>query len=128
MLFRSLLAPYENLIVTAELTREQLIIIAQETGTTKNARNIMGLKIVYDGDTVTDITTESGQPLDPAKRYKLALNSYDSQSGGQRILKLRAIMQEAETNATFHPEETRDAITEFFLAKTEVSSADLTFA
>ncbi|MFT5109903.1 MAG: 2',3'-cyclic-nucleotide 2'-phosphodiesterase (5'-nucleotidase family) [Verrucomicrobiales bacterium] len=122
-----LLAPYENLIVTAEVTREQLIVIAQETGTQKSARNIMGLKVIYDGETVTEITQQDGSPLDPEKRYTLAVNSYDSQSGGKRLLELRAVMQEKLTNATFHPQETRDALSEFFLDKGTVSASDLVF-
>ena len=122
-----LLAPYENLIVTAELDRDQLITIAQETGGEKVDRNLVGLQAVYADDTVTDITLPDGSPLDPKKRYTVALNSYDSQSGGQRFLKLRAIMQEKASKATFHPLETRDALSEFFLAKGKVTAADLKF-
>lgn len=123
-----LLAPYENLVVTADLTREQLITIAQETGTEKNARNFLGFNIVYTGEIVTDITRPDGAPLEPARRYRLAINSYDSQSGGKRFPKLRAIMAEKEINCTFHPEETRDALTEFFLEKQTVTRAHLAFS
>ncbi len=123
-----LLAPYENLIVTADLTREQLIAIAQETCDAQNARNFVGFGIVFDGETVTGITDSSGTPLDPQRRYKLALNSYDSQSGGKRFLKLREIMAEPGTASTFHAQETRDALTEFFLDKETVRPDHLDFA
>ena len=122
-----LLAPYENLIVTAELTREQLLTVAQETGSKAHKRNLIGFEVSYDGDTVSDIRLPGGAPLEPARRYRIALNSYDSQSGGQRFLKLRAMMHEPETNSTFHPHETRDALSEFFLAKGTVTKQHLEF-
>jgi len=122
-----ILAPYENLVVTAELTRAQLITVAQETGDTKNDRNFVGLKVTYTDKQVTDITQPDGAPLDPEKRYRVALNSYDSQSGGQRFPLLRAMMHEPQNKATFHPQETRDALSEFFLTKGKISAKDLAF-
>lgn len=121
------LAPYENLIVTADLTREQLIIIAQETCNAENARNLIGLDLVFDGGRVSEINAANGQPLDPQRRYKIALNSYDSQSGGKRFLKLLEIMAEPATSSTFHPQETRDALIELFLERGTIDPNQLSF-
>lgn len=122
-----LLAPYENLIVTADLTRDQLITITQETGDEKNARNLIGLTPVYNGDQVVEINDSAGMPIDPSRRFRIALNSYDSQSGGKRFMKLREIVTERSSNSTFHPHETRDALSEFFLEHGTVSEEQLAF-
>jgi hypothetical protein len=55
-----------------------------------------------------------GRLLERDQRYPIALNSFDSRSGGHRFMKLRALLEEPSTNCAFHPVLTRDAVIGYF--------------
>ncbi|MFT6864996.1 MAG: 2',3'-cyclic-nucleotide 2'-phosphodiesterase (5'-nucleotidase family) [Akkermansiaceae bacterium] len=98
--------PYENWLVHASITGAQIRAIIAESGEARYSdRALYGL----------DPTT-----LEPATRYKILFNSYDSQSGGRRLLKLREILQEAESKTTLIPVNTREALLDYFADRTEV--------
>jgi hypothetical protein len=55
-----------------------------------------------------------GRPLQRAKRYIIAFNSFDSRSGGHRFMKLRALLETPGANCRFYPLLTRDVIINYF--------------
>ena len=74
---------------------------------------------------VSSVTLPGGAPLDPAKRYRIALNGFDAQSGGRRYERLRDLCAAPEAKLTLHDIESRDALIEFFSDKKTVKAADL---
>ncbi len=125
------IVPYENYISTAEFTREELMVIAEECfNTSFSTQNFDGFKVTVEANgkkdvKVTDIAHPDGKPLDPAKRYRVALNSFDAQSGGRRYMKLREIVTGAEAKIQTHDIQSREALIEFMTEKKSVGKKEL---
>jgi 2',3'-cyclic-nucleotide 2'-phosphodiesterase/3'-nucleotidase len=112
------LIPFENYVVTAELTPAEIKSVMEEVYATREPRNLIGFAIDTEGAgfdrRITGIRQQTGQPLERDKRYAIAFNSFDSRSGGHRFMKLRALLERPETNCQLHPIQTRDALIEYF--------------
>ncbi|MFQ3671641.1 MAG: 5'-nucleotidase C-terminal domain-containing protein, partial [Verrucomicrobiia bacterium] len=116
--------PFENFVITGQVTPEQLLVIMTEnlqTAGRRPGRTLSGFKLKFgtgpNKDTLTGVLDTNGRPLDPRRRYAIAMNTFDAQSGGHRLLKLREIMQEPDTQATVHPVQTRTALIDFLSQK-----------
>jgi len=120
------LLPYENQIVTLELDRRGLLAFARDLAGRRDVRNAMGLRLVLDpAGNVMDVRSADGSPLSDKPRYRVALNSYDAQSGGQRLLTVARLAADPDNRRTLHPVEIRGALIDFFAARGNVSRASL---
>lgn len=122
--------PYENHLCTAGFTREDLLAVLTEVFNSKmSTHNLDGFKVTATKSgrkwQATDITLPDGKPLDPERRYRIALNSYDAQSGGRRYEILNKIATSAEAKQEFFPVQSREALIGFFTARKSISHADL---
>lgn len=123
--------PYENQVVTARLTPEQLRLLVEEGwfASRRSSRSLIGFQVRSDGQDerkrVSEIRHANGEPLDPNRRYTIAFNSYDAVSGGQRMLRLRTLLGEPESRAQFHDKQTRTALINFIRSRGEVGLEDL---
>jgi 2',3'-cyclic-nucleotide 2'-phosphodiesterase (5'-nucleotidase family) len=121
------LLPYENQIVTVELSYPDLLALAQEFSGARDPRPVMGLRVIAEGTgrarKVAALLNSDGSPLSAAKKYRLALNSYDSQSGGGRFPFLAQLMADPANHRLLHPIQIRDALIDFFLARQKVGRA-----
>jgi 2',3'-cyclic-nucleotide 2'-phosphodiesterase (5'-nucleotidase family) len=121
--------PYENEIVTIDLTRDDLLALARDLAGSRDARNIMGVRVVGSAEgkafQVDDLRAADGSPLPDKPAYRVALNSYDSQSGGQRFPMVAKLVQSASNRRVLHPIQIRDAMIDFFLTRGQVSHASL---
>jgi 2',3'-cyclic-nucleotide 2'-phosphodiesterase (5'-nucleotidase family) len=110
--------PYENFLVTALLMPEEIRAVMEEAYASHEARNLMGFEIVAPGRgfdrRIVSMSLSDGRRLERDRRYVIAFNSFDSRSGGYHFMKLRAFLERPETNCTFHPVQTRDALIEYF--------------
>jgi len=110
--------PYENFTLVAELHPAQIGAILKECWA-NSERNLMGLsaRARRDGERwrVEQIVTSDGSPVDPERRYRIAFNTWDAQSGGGRLMRMRAILHEPESRSTVHRVQTRQALIEFFM-------------
>jgi len=92
--------PYENSIGVADLTAEEIAEILEENSRYYNSpqfRGVYGMtyRITFDSryPRISDIQI-GGQPAAPApRRYKIAFNSFDLASAGDRLPRLRAITE-----------------------------------
>jgi 5'-nucleotidase / UDP-sugar diphosphatase len=110
--------PFENYIVTAELSLDELKAVMEEVYASHESRNLLGFAIKtegrgYDGR-ITSMTLNDGRPLDRGKKYVIAFNSFDSRSAGHRFMKLRALLETPAANCTMHLVQTRDALIDYF--------------
>src|SRR6266403_1815363 len=91
------LIPYENYIVTAQLSSEEIKAVMEEVFTSHEKRNLLGLEVKTQGCgidcRIVSMTLPNGQSLERNKKYVIALNSFDSRSGGHHFLKLRALLE-----------------------------------
>jgi 2',3'-cyclic-nucleotide 2'-phosphodiesterase (5'-nucleotidase family) len=121
--------PYENQIVTIDLAYADLLALAQELGASIEPRNLMGLRVVgaSTGKTfrVDGLRPADGSALLPKSAYRVALNSYDSQSAGQRFPTLGRLVAQVSSRRVLHPIQTRDALIDFFVDRQKVSRAAL---
>ena len=104
--------------MTAELTPLELKVVMEEVFHSRESRSLMGFEIAMAGQgrerRLTSLRTAGSRPLDPAKRYRIALNTFDSRSAGHRFMKLRSILERPESKCTFHPVQTREALIDYF--------------
>jgi hypothetical protein len=66
-----------------------------------------------------------GRPLDPSRRYRIAMNTFDASSGGHRFMKLRQMLSRPEARQTFYPVQSRDALIAYFRRHKIVHRASL---
>jgi 2',3'-cyclic-nucleotide 2'-phosphodiesterase/3'-nucleotidase len=110
--------PFENYIVTAELTPDEIKIVMEEVYLSRESRSLVGFNIATEGRglerRITLLTRDDGRPLERERRYRIAFNMFDSRSGGHRFMKLRDLLETPAANCTLHPVQTRDALIEYF--------------
>jgi 2',3'-cyclic-nucleotide 2'-phosphodiesterase (5'-nucleotidase family) len=110
--------PYENLIVTATLSPDEMKSVMKEMYASHEPRSLLGIAVKMEGGgpdrRITSMTLPDGRPLERDKKYLVAVNSFDARSGGHHFMKLRALLDRPEANCVLHPVQTRDALIEYF--------------
>jgi len=127
------IVPYENHLCTAGFTKEELMAVLDEVFNAKmSTHNLDGFEVTVAREgrkvKVTELTLPGGKPLDPRRRYRIALNSYDAQSGGRRFETLNRIATAAAAAQEFFEVRSREAVVEFFTGKKAIGHADLGIA
>jgi 2',3'-cyclic-nucleotide 2'-phosphodiesterase/3'-nucleotidase len=112
------LIPYENYIVTARLSPEEIKTVMEEVFTSHEKRNLLGFEVKTEGRgdecRIVSMALADGRPLDRSKKHQIAFNSFDSRSAGHHFMKLRALLDRPEANCVLHPLQTRDALIDYF--------------
>jgi len=110
--------PYENFIVTAELSSDEIKAVMGEVYASHERRNLLGFEVKTEGRgsncRITSMTLQDGRPLDRSKEYVIAFNSFDSRSAGHHFMRLRALLETPSVNCVMHPVQTRDALIDYF--------------
>ena len=110
--------PYENLIVTATLSPDEIKTVMEEVYASREPRSLLGIAARVEGRgpdrKITSMTFTDGRSLERDKRYVIAVNSFDARSGGHHFMKLRALLDRPESNCVLHPVQTRDAVIDYF--------------
>jgi len=110
--------PYENYVVTARLSPEEIEIAMEDVFASHEKRNLLGFELKTEdrGDVckIVSMTLSNREPLDRNKKYVIAFNSFDARSGGHHFMKLRAFLERPEAGCVLHPVQTRDALIGYF--------------
>jgi 5'-nucleotidase / UDP-sugar diphosphatase len=110
--------PYENLIVTATLSPDEIKIMMEEVYASHQPRHLLGIAVRVErrglDRRIISMTFPDGRQLERDKRYVIAVNSFDARSGGHHFMKLRALLDRPESNWVLHPVQTRDAVIDYF--------------
>jgi len=116
------LVPYENRLVTAELTGAELAaVVAEDAKDTKSDRTLWPFAVTLDADgTVTRIALK-GKPVSAEQRVTIAVNSYDAQSGGRRLMRLRELLDRPAAKRRLTSIDTRTALIEGLLNRREIA-------
>jgi len=112
------LIPFENYLVTAELSTDDIKAIMEEVYASREPRNLLGFEIETEGRgyerRITGLRLAGGRDLERDQRYPIAFNTFDSRSAGHRFMKLRALLETPATRCAFHPVQTREAMIDYF--------------
>jgi 5'-nucleotidase / UDP-sugar diphosphatase len=113
--------PYENTLVVAELTGRQLVdVVREDADVRRSDRTLWPFEISLDPQGRPERFLFAGKPVDPERRFRIAFNSYDAQSGGRRYLKLRRLLESAEAKRKTIPIGTREALIDYCLDQGEI--------
>ena len=74
---------------------------------------------------VTGVSPRGGGEMPADHRFCILFNSYDAQSGGRRLMRLRALAQRPETRATLLPMTSREALIDYFRDREVVRAEDV---
>jgi 5'-nucleotidase len=108
--------PYENRLVTAEVTVADLLAILAEDAEVKDSdRTLWPFEVVKDEQGAARGLIVAGAAVDPTRRLKVAFNSYDAQSGGRRLMRLRELLAAPAARCTLSAIDTRSALIEGLL-------------
>ena len=108
--------PYENMLVTAEVTGSDLMAILAEDGRIRGSDRILWpYEVVRDGDGTPTRIVRGGADVKPDDRLTIAFNSYDGQSGGRRMMRMREILAAPAAKRTTIPLDTRTALIDALL-------------
>lgn len=112
------LLPYENLLTTARVTTEDLIeVLKEERQLAKSDRMLWPFEMKLDRSGSVTRFTREGKPVEPGAVFTIAMNSYDAQSGGQLLMRLREIVSRPEAKFTQTDIETRAALIDGLLER-----------
>ena len=110
--------PYENLVVTATLSPDEIKSVMEEVYASHEPRSLLGIAVKVEGRgldrRITSMTFPDGRQLEREKKYVIAFNSFDARSGGHHFMKLRVLLDRPEANCVLHPVQTRDAVIDYF--------------
>ena len=110
--------PYENYIVTAELSSDEIKAVMEEVYASHERRNLLGFQVKLEGRgsdcKITSMTLQDGHLLERSKKYLIAFNSFDSRSAGHHFMKLRSFLETPSAKCVMHPVQTRDALIDYF--------------
>ena len=112
------IVPYENSIVTIEVSRGELFALARDLTSQRGFLNLLGCQVQAQAAgrnwDVLDILSRDGSPLPDQPFYRVAMNSHDSQSGGRRWLVLAEMVGDGAHRRVRHPLQVRDTLIEYF--------------
>ena len=105
------LIPYENRLVTAEVTPADLLAIVAEDAKVKDSdRTLWPLEVRRDADGSPSGIMRDGREVPADRRLTIAFNSYDAQSGGRRLMRTREILAAPAARRTTSPIDARSAL------------------
>ena len=82
--------PYENLIVTATLSPDELKALMEEVYASREPRSLLGIALRVEGRgldrRITSMAFPDGRELERDKRYVVAVNSFDARSAGHHFM------------------------------------------
>lgn len=115
------IVPFENYIGIAHLTLSELRTILDENSSRLNSRHFRGVYgVTYElnpdassGLRVRNVRLTDGRRLGAHKRIKVAINSYDMASAGNRFPRLREIIEQPLSKLKETEVDTRSAVVEY---------------
>jgi 2',3'-cyclic-nucleotide 2'-phosphodiesterase (5'-nucleotidase family) len=114
--------PYENLLSTAEVTGAELVeIVREDRKDSKSDRTLWPFDLELDREGSPTRFLHKGEPVAADRRFKIGFNSYDLQSGGQKLMRLRAIAANPAAKRVTTKIDTRSALIDGIINRKELS-------
>ena len=114
--------PYENRLVTGELTAGELLdVLAEDAKDKRSDRTLWPFEVKRDEQGRPAVILRDGEVVPAERRFTIAFNSYDAQSGGRRLMRLREILAQPGANRKTTSIDTRTALIDALLDRREIS-------
>lgn len=114
--------PYENLLAIADVSgRDLLEIVKEEAADLRSDRLLWPFDLVLGVDGQPLHFRYQGEPVAEERRFKIGFNSYDLQSGGRRLMRLREIGAAPSANQVTTKIDTRSALIDGVLNHKEIA-------
>ena len=112
--------PYENRLVTAELSADELAeIVAEDAGVRRSDRILWPFEVQIGPRGKAQVSFH-GKPVPPKHRFRIAFNAYDAQSGGRRLPVLAGILAAPSAKRQCTDLDSRTALLEYLRAHPEL--------
>lgn len=116
------LLPYENLLTTAEVSVEEILEIVREDRKGRSSdRTLWPFELTLNPAGEPTEFLYQGEPVAAGRRFTLGFNSYDTQSGGQSLMRLRDIVFSPGAKRRTTSINTRSALIDGILNRKEIS-------
>lgn len=114
--------PYENLLAIAEVSAAELIeIVAEDRQESKSDRTLWPFELDLDKAGKPTRFLYMGEPVAADRRFKIGFNSYDAQSGGQKLMRLREIAANPAAKRVTTKIDTRSALIDGILNRKQIA-------
>jgi len=114
--------PYENLLVTAEIGASEILEIFKEERENRGSDRVFWPFDIQMSRSKEIVRFDhQGAPVDPDARFTIAFNSYDSQSGGRSMMRLREILMQPQAKRRVTSIDTRGALIDGILNRKTLS-------
>jgi 5'-nucleotidase / UDP-sugar diphosphatase len=114
--------PYENLLSIIEVSAAELVEIVHEDSKEYNSdRTLWPFELELDPQGKPIRFLHQGEPVAADRRFRIGLNSYDAQSGGRRLMRLREIAAAPSAKRVTTLIETRGALIDGVLNRKEIA-------
>ena len=94
-----------------------MLFRSDAAGDPRSDRTLWPFTTTAEGDGTPASLAFRGRPADPSRRFRVAFNTYDAQSGGRRLPRLAALVARPEAKRTRVPLDTRAALIESLLER-----------
>ncbi|MEX1048140.1 MAG: bifunctional UDP-sugar hydrolase/5'-nucleotidase [Akkermansiaceae bacterium] len=115
------LLPYENLLTLAEVSPAEILEIVREDRKTLSDRTLWPFKLTLNRAGEPTVFLYQGKPVAAGRRFTIGFNSYDTQSGGRTLMRLREIVFSASAKRVTTTIDTRGALIDGILNRKEIS-------
>ncbi len=114
--------PYENLLSIVEVSATELIeIVREDRKEYPSDRTLWPFELDLDRQGKPRRFLFKGEPVAADRRFKVGMNSYDAQSGGRKLLRLRDIAAAPSAKRVTTGIDTRSALIDGILNRREIS-------
>jgi 2',3'-cyclic-nucleotide 2'-phosphodiesterase (5'-nucleotidase family) len=114
--------PYENLLATAELSATELAEIVREDRKDRQSdRRLWPFELALDHEGNPTRFLYKGTPVAADRRFIIGFNSYDLQSGGKKLMRLREIAAGQSAKRLTTKIDTRSALIDGILNRKELA-------
>ena len=114
--------PYENLLSVAEVSAAELIEIVREDRKDYGSdRTLWPFDLDFDKQGKLNRFLYNGEPIAEDRRFKIGFNSYDLQSGGKKLMRLREIAANPSAKRLTTKIDTRSALIDGILNRKEIA-------
>ncbi len=114
--------PYENLLTVGSVSAKELLeIVMEDEKDSRSDRTLWPFELVADASGNPERFLYKGQEIASDRVFRIGFNSYDAQSGGMRLMRLREILSNPSAKRITAPIDTRGALIDGLLNRGEIS-------
>ena len=95
-------------------------VLAEDANDKRSDRTLWPFEVKRDEKGKPLAILRDGEPVAAGRRFTIALNSYDAQSGGRRLLRLREVLAQPGAKRKTTSIDTRTALIDALLDRREI--------